>query len=231
MRCPNCDFENSVFSNTCLRCGASLEVNPSSLETSDANLQPSASYTDPSVYQEYSAQYRAPMPPPTNGHNRLLPPSPPSPSENSGNETDEAPYSGPSQTYGNFQSYGKQASWTASRVIRSIVYFIWATFGGFGILGAFISINDSNALVAIGLLAWLCTIIASVIVFTRLRHRTPLLRFSKFLYYSIIATALAFVVIIVETAILGDSAKILPGLLLGIILAVYGFAVAILALW
>jgi hypothetical protein len=231
MRCPNCDFENSVFSNTCLRCGASLEVNPSSQETSDANLQPSASYTDPSVYQEYAAQYRAPMPPPTNGHNRLLPPSPPSPSENSGNETDEAPYSGPSQMYGNFENYSTQASWTATRVIRSIIFFIWAAFGGFGILGAFISINNSDALAAIGLLVWLCIIIASVVVFIRLRHRMPRLRFSKFLYYSIIATALAFVVIIVETAVLGENTKILPGLLLGIIFAVYGFAVAVLALW
>lgn len=229
MRCPNCDFENSVFSSICLRCGASLEVNPSSQETPDANSQSSSSYTDPSVYQEYAAQYRAPTPPPTNGHNRLFPP--PSPSERSSDETDEAAYSRPSQMYGDFKGHSTQASWTAPRIIRSTVYFIWAAFGGFGILGALISINNSNALVAIGLLAWLGILIASVIVFIRLRHRIPRLRFSQFLYHSIIATVLAFVVIIVETALLGDSAKILPGLFLGIIFAVYGLVIAVIALW
>lgn len=230
MRCPNCDFENSVFSSICLRCGASLEVNPSSQETPDANSQSSSNYTDPSVYQEYAAQYRAPTPPPTNGHNRLFP-APPSPSERSSDETDEAASSMPSQMYGDFKGYSTQASWTASRVVRSIVYFIWATFGGFGILGALISINNSNALAAIGLLAWLIVLIASVIVFIRLRHRIPLLRFSKFLYHSIIATVLAFVAIIVETALLGNNTKILPGLLLGIIFAVYGLIIAVFALW
>lgn len=133
--------------------------------------------------------------------------------------------------YGDFKGYSTQASWTASRVVRSIVYFIWAAFGGFGILGALISINNSNALVAIGLLAWLGILIASVIVFIRLRHRLPHWRFSKFLYYSVIATVLAFVVIIVETALLGTSTNILPGLFLGIIFAVYGLVIAVFALW
>lgn len=133
--------------------------------------------------------------------------------------------------YGDFKGYNSLASWTATRVIRSIVYFLWAAFGGFGILGALISINDSSALVAVGLLIWLGIFITSIVVFIRLRHRMPRLRFSKFLYYAIIATVLAFVVIIVETALLGTSANILPGLFLGIIFAIYGLVIAVFALW
>lgn len=230
MRCPNCDFENSVFSNICLRCGASLEVNSSSQKAPDADLQPSAPYTDPSVYQEYAAQYRAPTPPPTNGHNRLFP-SPSSSPENGRDETNEAPYSGPSQMFGDLKGYNTQVNWTASRVVRSIVYFIWAAFAGFSILGAFIAINSSDALVAIGLLAWLGILIASVIVFIRLRHRTPRLSFPRFLLFLFIVTILAFVALIVETALLGDTAKNLPGALLGLILAVYGLVIAVIALW
>ena len=111
------------------------------------------------------------------------------------------------------------------------MYFIWAAFGGFGILGACISINDSNALVAIGLLAWLGILIASIVVFIRLRHRMPRLSFPQFLLCFITTTILAFIVIIVETAISGDAAKNMSGLFLGIIFAVYGLVIAVFALW
>lgn len=187
-------------------------------------------YTEPSIYQEYAAHYRAPTPPPTNGHNRLFPP-PPSPAENDTYATYDETYGRQSQILGDAKIHEIQPHWTASRVLRSIIYFIWASFGGFGILGAFISINDSNALVAVGLLAWIGIIIASIVVFIRVRHRMPRMRISRFLLYFIITSILAFIAIVIETALLANVSKILPGFFLGVIFTIYGLVIAVFALW
>lgn len=234
MRCPNCDFENSVYSTICLQCGASLEANPSSQETPNADLQPSTSssnYTDPSVYQTYQAQYRAPSPPPTNGHNRLFPPPLPSP-ENDTDATDEEVYGRQSQIFGDFKVQDRQSRWTASRVIRSIIYFIAMPFSGFWLLAAFIEIDQNGALPYLAFVAWLAMIIGGIIVFVRVRQRKQHLNFLQFLFCLMAATIISVAALVVETALIPNlSANALASFILAMILMLYCLAVAVFALW
>jgi len=233
MRCSNCDFENSVYSTICLQCGASLEANSSSQETPHADLQPSASssnYTDPSIYQTYQAQYRAPSPPPTNGHNRLF--SPPPPPENDTDETNEEIYGRQSQIFGDFKVHDRQARWTVSRVIRSIIYFIAVLFTGFWLLGAFIEIDQNGVLPYLAFAAWFALIIGSIIVFVRLRQRKQHLTFSQFLFRLMAATLIGIAAIVVETALIPNlSANALASFMLAMILMLYCLVAAVFALW
>jgi len=234
MRCPNCDFENSVYSTICLQCGALLEVNPSSQQTPDADLQPSASpsgYTDPSVYQAYQTQYRAPAPPPTNGHNRLFPPPPP-PRKNDTDETDEGLYGRQSQILGDFKIHEIQPRWTVGRVIRAILYFIAVLFSGFWLLAAFIEIDQNGALPYLAFVAWLAMIISGIIIFVRVRQHKQRLKFSQFLFGLMATTIISVAALVVETALIPNlPANALASFILAMILMLYFLVVAVFALW
>lgn len=231
MRCPNCDFENSVYSTTCLQCGASLEANPSSQEAPNADLQPSASppdYTDPSIYQAYQTPYQVPSPPPTNGHNKLFPPPPPP----EYNATYDETYGRQSQILGDFKGQHMQASWTVSRVIRSILYFIAVLFSGFWLLAAFVEIDQNGVLPYIASAAWLAMIIVSIIIFVQVRQRKQRLRFSQFLFCLVATTITGVAAIVLEVALIPNSStNTLASFILAMILLLYFLVVAVLALW
>ena len=233
MRCPNCDYENSVYSAFCQGCGASLEVNPTSQEAADSALQPLSelpAYADPSVYQAYEAQYQAPPPPPLNGHNKVPPLPPPLP-EYGAYETDGETYGHQTQIPGDYKVYETHTRWTVSRVFRSILYFIAVSFSGFWLLAAFIEIDQNGALPYIAFVAWLAMIIGSIIVFVRVRQHKQRLRFSQFLFRLMAATIISVVALVVETALVPDlSTNALGSFILGMILMLYFLAIAVFAL-
>ncbi len=231
MRCPNCDFENSVYSAFCQGCGASLGVNPSSQETADAALQPLSelpAYADPSVYQ---AQYQAPPPPPLNGHNKVPPLPPPLP-EYGAYETDGETYGHQTHIPGDYKVYETHTRWTVSRVFRSILYFIAVSFSGFWLLAAFIEIDQNGALPYFAFAAWLVMLIGSIIVFVQVRLHKQRLRFSQFLLCLLAATIISVVALVVETALVPDlSTNALASFILAMILMIYFLAIAVFALW
>lgn len=185
-------------------------------------------YTDPSVYQEYSEQYRAPSPPPTNGHNRI-PPTPPPPEHD---VTYDETYGRQSQLLEDSKIHEIRPRWTASKIIRSILYLIAVPFSGFWLLAAFVEIDQSGALTTLGFIAWLAMIIGGIIVFVRTQRRVQRLNFSRFLYCLMTVTIFCLAALIVENTLVPHlTANALASFILAMILMLYFLVVAVLALW
>src|SRR5438270_3408334 len=65
---------------------------------------------------------------------------------------------------------------TVFRVVRSIFYFLAVFVAGFGLFGSLTSFGNAHLMAGLGIFFWLGLIVASVVIFLRVRYRIVRLR-------------------------------------------------------
>jgi hypothetical protein len=218
MLCPRCGFENVNASAYCEQCGTLQNA------------------TEVALYQ---AEYKASPPPPLNGHAVLPAPSPPE--EYSPHPPRPAYDAPPPSPFGNDMSpmdmhtdqniTEARPAVTFFRVIRAIVYFMAVFVTGFGLFVAFISFGGNQLTGDIGLFFWLGLIIASIMIFVRLRYRVQRLRWLPWVLWLACVTVGAFMAFVLDLALVpGQTENPAGSFLLGVIIALYGLAVAVICM-
>src|SRR2546422_758397 len=154
MKCPQCGLENTSPNIYCEGCGTPLNVPPYILDQTE--------YRAPQT--DYS-EYNAPPPPPLNGnstppeYNELLPP----PIE-----------------YGSYgmqsQAFTNQKFISRPGIFSAILYFLGALIVAFGLLATFATFGTNPLIKSIAFLLSIALLIASIVVFIRIRRRFAILR-------------------------------------------------------
>jgi hypothetical protein len=117
-------------------------------------------------------------------------------------------------------------------VVRAILYFIAMFIAGAGLFGSFTSISSSHTMVGLGLFFWLGLLVAAVVLFRRVRHRTRHLRFWQLVGWICGATVGAFMATILDSAFFSDFSKNPVGsFIFGCVVLLYGLIIAGAALW
>lgn len=191
MRCPQCGFENVNASGYCEQCGAALNMREIALE------------------QE---EYKAPPPPPLNGHH-VLPSVPSLPSSLEYNQ--ETPPSFP---------YTQGTARPGIGIFSVILYFIGIVITIFGLLGILTTFGTGTIVGLAGLLLTLILVIVSIVFLFRIRKPVTSLRWWQRIVWIIGATLVALLALILEAIVYpsGTLTNYFTGsvfLLLGVIIA------------
>jgi hypothetical protein len=217
MQCPRCGFENVNASAYCEQCGTLQNATEVALD---------------------QAEYNAPPPPPLNGHAVLPPPSPPEEYGLPRLAYDAPPPSpfgydmSPLDMYTDQKITEARPAVTFFRVIRAIVYFMAVFVTGFGLFGAFISFGGNQLTEDLGLFFWLGLIIASIVIFVRLRYRVQRLRWLPWLLWLVCVTIGTFMAFVLEFALVpGQTENPVGAFFFGAIIALYGLAVVVISMW
>jgi hypothetical protein len=208
MQCSSCGFENTSSSVYCEQCGTLLNVPRSIFDQTELST--------PQI--EYYSQYNAPPPPPLNGHGTLTPPPPPPPLEYSS-------YTAQSQIFLNAQVISRPGI----GIFSAILYFVGALVAVFGLIGTIATFSSSTGTGGIALLLGVALLIASIVVFIRIRRRFPLLRWWQRLLWILGAAVVGFVAIVIETII--APGPVVTNYFIGCIFMLYGLAWAAIAIW
>lgn len=138
-------------------------------------------------------------------------------------------YSGQSQAFSLHQKLSSRPGVTVRSVIRSILYFIAAFIAAFGFIGICNALfGTSNRSEGLAIFFGLGLLVASVVLFLRVRYRVPRLRWSQFIWSVLGTTAGMFMALILAVA-LAPKGEFLD-LSFGLIVLLYGFIVAAIAL-
>ncbi|MBV9230371.1 MAG: zinc ribbon domain-containing protein [Chloroflexi bacterium] len=204
MQCPNCGFENTDPGPYCAQCGTPLNV-----------WQPIPDQTEVSAPEIEYGQYSVPPPPPLNGH-ETIPPPPPPPSEYDS-------YSIQSQIF----TDQKITPRPGIGVFSAILYFLGALITAFGLIVTIVAFGANMG--GIALLLGIALLIASVVIFIRLRRRSPLLRWWQRLLWILGATLVGLITLIIETIAVHNPT--VTNIFIGCVFMLYGFAWAAIAVW
>jgi hypothetical protein len=191
MRCPQCGFENVNASGYCEQCGAALNMREIALE------------------QE---EYKAPPPPPLNGHH-VLPSVPLLPSSLEYNQ--ETP-----PTFPSTQGIARPGI----GIFSGVLYFIGIVITIFGLLGILTTFVTGTIVGLAGFLLTLILVIVSIVFLFRIRKRVTSLRWWQRIVWIIGATLVAFLALILEAIVYpsGTLTNYFTGsilLLLGLVIA------------
>jgi hypothetical protein len=139
-------------------------------------------------------------------------------------------YSRQSQAFSYHQKLSSRPSVTVLRVIRSILYFIAALIAAFGFIGTWNGLfGTSNRAEGLAIFFGLGLLVASVVIFLRMRYRVPRLRWPQFIWSLVAATVGMFMALILAFS-LAPNGKF-SDLSLGSIFLLYGFVLAAISLW
>jgi hypothetical protein len=219
MQCSRCGFENVNASAYCEQCGTLQNATEIALD---------------------QAEYKASPPPPLNGHAVLSPPSPPEeyglhPPRPAYDAPPPSPFGydmSPLDMYTDQKIAEARPAVTFFRVIRAIVYFMAVFVTGFGLFSAFISFGGNQLTGDLGLFFWLGLILGSIVIFVRLRHRVQRLRWLPWLLWLVCATIGTFMAFALVFALVpGQTENPVGAFFIGVIIALYGLAVAVICMW
>lgn len=220
IRCPRCDTENVDTSAYCERCGTLL---PSSTQYASSEIE----YTTPSPREydllisstvEYTVPSESGYALPADSH--AAPPPPPPPG------------------YGNFSTYTSPpravvveriAQRPGANVFSAILYFIAALIAAFGLAAILTTFGTDARIGGLILFFGLGLLVASVVIFVRVRHHGGRLRWYQRLLWGIGATIVAFLFLGFEATIAVEGP--VASFLIGSTILLYGFALAVIALW
>lgn len=208
MQCPRCGFEDTGLSAYCERCGTPLNV-----------PQPISDQTEFSVPQIEYSQYSAPPPPPLNGHEAIPPPPPPP------QYTEYSSHDMQSQIFSN----QKVISRPTTSIFSAILYFMGALIAALGLMGMVTAIGTSAPVGGIALLLGTVLLIASIVIFIRIRRRFPHLRWWQRILWILAATVVGFIVLIIETILVHDP--VVTNYVIGCVFMLYGIVWAAIAIW
>ncbi|HLZ81468.1 MAG TPA: zinc ribbon domain-containing protein [Ktedonobacteraceae bacterium] len=194
MQCPHCGFENVNATAFCEQCGAPQNTVAITLE------------------QE---EYKAPSPPPLNGHKIPPSPSPPSLVYDQGAVP---PY-----------SYSPGNAHPGTRIFSAILYFIGIFITIFGLLGILTTFGSGNTIGLIGLLLSLIIVIISIIFLFRIRKRALNLRWWQRIVWIVGATLVAFLALILE--VIAFPGGTITNYFTGTVILLYGLCCAAIAIW
>jgi hypothetical protein len=195
MRCPHCGFENVNASAYCEQCGTPQNIREIALE------------------QE---EYKAPPPPPLNGHN-VLPPVP-LPSSIEYNQVTPPPF-----------SYPQVIARPGIGILSGILYFIGVAIAIFGLLGILTTFGTGTIIGLTGLLLTLIMVIVSIVLFFRIRKRITKLRWWQRIVWIIGTTLVAFLALILEVIVYPSG--MLTNYFTGSIILLYGLAIVGISIW
>ncbi len=198
MQCPHCGFENINATAFCEQCGAPQNTVAITLK------------------QE---EYKAPPPPPLNGHTK--PPVPSLTTTHPSLEHDQGafpPY-----------SYAQSIIGPATRIFSAILYFIGIFIAIFGLLGILTTFGSGNTIGLIGLLLSLIIVIISIVFLFRIRKRTLNLRWWQRIVWIVVATLVAFLALTLE--VIAYPGGTLTNYFTGTIILLYGLCCAAIAIW
>jgi zinc-ribbon domain len=120
---------------------------------------------------------------------------------------------------------------TVLRVVRSILYFLAVFVAGFGLFGSFISFGNAQLMAGLGIFFWLGLIVASVVIFFRVQHRIPRMRWVQFIWWILGATVGAIMALVLEFSFTNITKDPLGSFIFGGIILLYGLLLAGIALW
>ena len=206
MRCPHCGLENISSAIYCEQCGTPLNIQP---------------YTpEPHEPQTGYSEYDAPPPPPLNGngtppeYNRLLPSPPP---------VEYGSYTMQPQTF----TPGKITP--SLGIFSAILYFTGALIAAFGLLATIATLGTKSLNKSTGLLLSIALLLASILVFIRIRRRFTTLRWWQRILWILAATVAGFMALVVVAIIAPDQS--VTSFSVGFAFILYGLVWAAIAVW
>lgn len=118
---------------------------------------------------------------------------------------------------------------TVLRVIKGILYFIAAPIASFGLIMIFNGLfGTGNLFEGLAIFFALGLLVGDVVIFLRIRHRVPRLRWSQFIWSILGATVGMVMAFILAFALLDGK---FSDLSLGYIFLLYGFVLAAICVW
>jgi hypothetical protein len=210
MICPSCGFENTDTSAYCERCRSGLHIPEYTLE---------------------QTEYKAPPPPPLNGHNKIAVPPPP-PSDIG--ITPPPPSTEYEYGYGYnrySQIFAEQKITPQARigVFSGILYFASLLLAAFGLMGIVTTFGTTARIGGIALLLGIAAVIIGCVVFVRLRRRIVRLRWWQRIVGILTAAFVAFIALIIE--VLVSPNPLLTNYFTACIIFLYGLICAAIAVW
>ena len=119
---------------------------------------------------------------------------------------------------------------TVLRIIRWILYFIAAPIAAFGLIGIFNALFGTSRLYeGLAIFFGLGLLVGSVVIFLRMRYRFSRLRLSQFIW-SILGATVGMVMAFILAYSVAAEGKLLD-FFFGCIVLLYGFTLAVIALW
>ncbi len=195
MRCPQCGFENVNASAYCEQCG------------SPQNMREIAPGQE---------EYKAPPPPPLNGHH-VLPPVPQPPPLEYNQVTPPS------------LSYPQAIARPGIGIFSGILYFVGVAIAIFGLLGILTTFGTGTIIGLTGLLLTLIIVIVSIALLFRIRDRKTSLRWWQRIVWIIGATLVAFLALILEVIVYPSGT--LTNYFTGSIILLSGLAIVGISIW
>lgn len=139
-------------------------------------------------------------------------------------------YGRQAQAFSSHQKLSSRPSVTVLRVIRSILYFVAASIAAIGLIGTFTTLFGSgNRSEGLALFFGFGLLVASVVIFHRMRYRVLRLRWPQFIWSILGATVGMFMAFSLAYALAPTGQ--FSDLSIGYIFMLYGFVVAVICLW
>jgi hypothetical protein len=123
----------------------------------------------------------------------------------------------------------KIASRPGLGIFSAILYFIGAFIAAFGLLGTLATLGTHPLIKSIGFLLSIALLIASAVVFVRIRGRFPILRWWQRILWILGATAAGFIALIIEAIIVPD--QLITTYFVDCAFFLYGLVWAAIAVW
>lgn len=212
MQCPGCSFENERTSTYCERCGTLLQ-----------------NFVQDEVVGQ--TEYKAPPPPPLNGHN---PPPPAYDDYTTPPIADEANSQPPTiEEWGGMSTpyYNNPSPQATDRigVFSGILYFLGVLIIAFGAFAILVAFSTGTTIGLIGLILSLAIVITSIVLFVRLLHHIPRMRGWQRILWLVALTVAAFILLVISVIV--APSKTNTSFVTSGVIFFYGLAWCIIALW
>jgi len=127
------------------------------------------------------------------------------------------------------QAFTNQKIISRPGIFSAILYFSGALIAAFGLLGTFATFGTNQLIKSIAFLLSIALLIASVVVFIRIRRRFAILSWWQRILWILGATLAGFIALIIEAIIVPNPS--VTTYFVSIVFILYGLAWAIIAVW